>query len=617
MIRRRGEGPLEEEESSSDDDDAFSALSKKVDVRSFVTNTCTIKPEFIPKVALLPVSKTSSMKRHHKPDDARKASMDALIQELEAENSNQKPKKMNRFVPEKKGSFVQPDEEHLTTNLFIGNLAPSITEEDLSNLFSQFGVLYSVKIMWPRTTEERNRRRNTGFVCFMNRDDAEEALEACDETDTFNNGRLLMLRWGKSVKKERRETDDPQKLMVKNPDEFLTPSRSPPQEKVLDLTFQAKPYDPKIHADKEIRVEIPKDQSRYHFISITASYVAKDPELETRLKDEEKGNPTFSFLAFDGFDGENLKEKTFYRWRVYSFCQGDTYSIWRTQPFVMFSHENARYWIPPTMDMDAVNKEKANAREKEIRLRQQKVDRANRELMTGRQFEREIRKKRRGEYGSESKLNPDELSQFDQLVRRDLSISRERICQAMAFCFDHCNAAQDVTSLLKQALLEESDNVTNEMRIARMYLLSDVLFNSQQPGVRNAFMYRSSIELDAPDIFHQFGSVLRIQERKSGRITVNKIRRAVSSVFSAWTEWGVFDASFVDELETHFDGREIKVDTSNEKSESTKDSKEQYEDMEEEEEEVVIHEARGDWKKVSTEVERSGNKKKKKSCSGR
>lgn len=143
-----------------------------------------------------------------------------------------------------------------------------------------------------------------------------------------------------------------------------------------------------------------------------------------------------------------------------------------TCKFVMFSHENARYWIPPTMDMDAVNKEKANAREKKIRLRQQKVDRANRELMTGRQFEREIRKKRRGEYGSESKLNPDELSQFDQLVRRDLSISRERICQAMAFCFDHCNAAQDVTSLLKQALLEESDNVTNEMRIARMYLLS-------------------------------------------------------------------------------------------------------------------------------------------------
>ena len=53
--------------------------------------------------------------------------------------------------------------------------------------------------------EERNRRRNTGFVCFMNRDDAEEAMEACDETDPFNNGRLLTLRWGKKVKKVRRD----------------------------------------------------------------------------------------------------------------------------------------------------------------------------------------------------------------------------------------------------------------------------------------------------------------------------------------------------------------------------------------------------------------------------
>lgn len=36
------------------------------------------------------------------------------------------------------------------------------------------GDLYSVKIMWPRTAEERARGRNTGFVCFMTRDDAQE-----------------------------------------------------------------------------------------------------------------------------------------------------------------------------------------------------------------------------------------------------------------------------------------------------------------------------------------------------------------------------------------------------------------------------------------------------------
>ena len=75
-----------------------------------------------------PIAITSSMKRHHKPSDARKAKMDALLQELESEK-DQIPKKSRRFIPEKKGSFVEPGEEHLTSNLFVGNLAPSIAEE--------------------------------------------------------------------------------------------------------------------------------------------------------------------------------------------------------------------------------------------------------------------------------------------------------------------------------------------------------------------------------------------------------------------------------------------------------------------------------------------------------
>lgn len=31
--------------------------------------------------------------------------------------------------------------------------------------------------MWPRTAEERARNRNTGFVCFMKRADAEDAMD--------------------------------------------------------------------------------------------------------------------------------------------------------------------------------------------------------------------------------------------------------------------------------------------------------------------------------------------------------------------------------------------------------------------------------------------------------
>ena len=158
MIRRRGHGHENEDSSSSDEEDAFSALSKKgnakkkakkseptSNVTSSIVNdrkcvalkaessvskstTDAREPNLSSAPLRAPISLTSSMKRHHKPSDARKAKMDALLQELEAEK-DQIPKKRRTFVPEKKGSFVTPGEEHLTTNLFVGNLSPSITEE--------------------------------------------------------------------------------------------------------------------------------------------------------------------------------------------------------------------------------------------------------------------------------------------------------------------------------------------------------------------------------------------------------------------------------------------------------------------------------------------------------
>lgn len=51
-----------------------------------------------------------------------------------------------------------------------------MNEEMLCQEFGRYGPLASVKIMWPRTDEERARERNCGFVAFMNRRDAERAL---------------------------------------------------------------------------------------------------------------------------------------------------------------------------------------------------------------------------------------------------------------------------------------------------------------------------------------------------------------------------------------------------------------------------------------------------------
>lgn len=52
-----------------------------------------------------------------------------------------------------------------------------ITEQQLMEIFGKYGPLASIKIMWPRSDEEKARQRNCGFVAFMSRKDGERALK--------------------------------------------------------------------------------------------------------------------------------------------------------------------------------------------------------------------------------------------------------------------------------------------------------------------------------------------------------------------------------------------------------------------------------------------------------
>lgn len=63
--------------------------------------------------------------------------------------------------------------------------------------FGKYGPIASVKIMWPRSQEERERNRNCGFVSFMKRPDAEQALKNLDGK-TFHDF-VMKVGWGKAV----------------------------------------------------------------------------------------------------------------------------------------------------------------------------------------------------------------------------------------------------------------------------------------------------------------------------------------------------------------------------------------------------------------------------------
>ena len=515
----------------------------------------------------------------------------------------------------------------------------------------------------------------------MNREDAEEAMDACNEADPFKVGRLLMMRWGKNVKKIVKrghgtggvkpilrkaggsyghdlvsEHDNrSQKLeqpRTKNTTDIVSsastvpgqPSGPPP---VIEMRtgFQniAIPdrYQAEVHHKDSFTVEVPSNKQRFNFISRVAFFVSKDgSHLERRLIQREGQNPKFGFLTLaQNATKDQRREHIFYRWRVYAFCQGDGFSTWRTEPFVMF-HPYGRFWIPPAIDKEAALLEEMNERNRqEMNERNRKERRrlmGKREYMTGRQMERARDGRRKGsrrgvsKFDGGTKMGAVELEQFNVLVKQKLSVSRKAICEAMSFCFEQSGSAKEISELVREALIDSS--ATLEMRIARLYLLSDILFNSQQPGVKNAFLYRDAIEKMAPEIFSSLG---RHGGGNIGRMTMNKLRTAVSSVLAgtynlgkscrrtklhvaanriclipskAWTDWSVYNPAFLDELEARFEGREIEKSQQEEENEDV-DEIIQAQAAEEPEvgAKVILDKPRGDWKDVNEDEESCPN----------
>lgn len=58
--------------------------------------------------------------------------------------------------------------------LYVGNLSYQMTDQDLEQVFSEFGAVNSAKIINDRET---NRSKGFGFVEFADKADAEAAIE--------------------------------------------------------------------------------------------------------------------------------------------------------------------------------------------------------------------------------------------------------------------------------------------------------------------------------------------------------------------------------------------------------------------------------------------------------
>ncbi len=70
----------------------------------------------------------------------------------------------------------------MATNIYVGNLAYTATEEELSGLFQQYGAVVKANVVADRET---GRSRGFGFVEMEDKNEANQAIDELDGKDAF------------------------------------------------------------------------------------------------------------------------------------------------------------------------------------------------------------------------------------------------------------------------------------------------------------------------------------------------------------------------------------------------------------------------------------------------
>jgi U2-associated protein SR140 len=93
-----------------------------------------------------------------------------------------------------------------------------------------------------------------------------------------------------------------------------------------------------------VKVVIPTDRTMLCLIHRVIEFVLNEgPPFEAMLMTREINNPQFRFL----FDNQSPAH-IYYRWRLFSLLNGDSFYKWNTKPFKMF--KSGSWWLPPPIN---------------------------------------------------------------------------------------------------------------------------------------------------------------------------------------------------------------------------------------------------------------------------
>ncbi|KAI6063309.1 U2 snRNP-associated SURP motif-containing protein isoform X3 [Aix galericulata] len=373
-----------------------------------------------------------------------------------------------------------------TTNLYLGNINPQMNEEMLCQEFGRFGPLASVKIMWPRTDEERARERN------------------CKMIMSFE----MKLGWGKAVPIPPHPIYIPPSMMEHTlpPPPSGLPFNAQPRERLKNPNAPMLPP-PKNKEDFEktlsqaiVKVVIPTERNLLALIHRMIEFVVREgPMFEAMIMNREINNPMFRFL----FENQTP-------------AHGDAPTKWRTEDFRMF--KNGSFWRPPPLNpyLHGMSEEQETEA-----------------------FVEEPNKK--------GALKEEQRDKLEEILR-GLTPRKNDIGDAMVFCLNNAEAAEEIVDCITESLSILKTPLPK--KIARLYLVSDVLYNSSAK-VANASYYRKFFETKLCQIFSDLNATYRTIQ---GHLQSENFKQRVMTCFRAWEDWAIYPEPFLIKLQNIFLG---------------------------------------------------------------
>ncbi|CAF0758801.1 unnamed protein product [Didymodactylos carnosus] len=417
-----------------------------------------------------------------------------------------------------------------TTNIFLSNLNRSLNELSIMEIFGQFGPLASIKIMYPRTEEEKSRGSNCGFVAYMSRKDAERAIAELDGRELGNL--RIRLSWGRAVHIPPQPVYIPPSMreLIQPPPPSGLPFNAQPNTKYssskhidmqkyvnggiiskYDRTFE------KLLEYATVKVVIPQDKPLLCLIHRMIEFVVREgPLFEACIMNKEMNNAQYRFL-FENQSSAHL----YYRWKLFSVIQGDSVSSWRTEPFKMFT--NGSTWIPPPL-----NQYTQGMPDEAFEKAKQEYDGVSAAIKRGR-------------------LSDSQRDHLEDLLR-SLTPERPKIGDAMLYCIDHAEAAEEIVDCIAESL--SILQTPTHRKIARLYLISDVLHNCSV-RVTNASYFRRGFEAHLADIFK---NVHDTWKEIDGKLKAEQFKQKIMNIFRAWEGWAIYSSEFLIKLQNIFLG---------------------------------------------------------------